>query len=147
MSNDLFNHLLATLASGPGMPQEGGKLPGGLGGLFATLTGNPEELTPPVDVHESKDKIYITIELPGVEKENIKIDLKGNCLSIQGEKPAPEKDMKILNGERQYGGFSRLIQLSSIIDLQKSDITFKNGVLTIMFSKKPEAQPTSLEIS
>ena len=76
---------------------------------------------PAVDIHESEEGFSVTADLPGVNKEDIKIDLKNNTLTISGEKKFEEKTPKenYIRIERSYGKFVRSFSMPNNIDSGK----------------------------
>lgn len=95
------------------------------------------ELSPRMDVHETKDAVELTIELPGMTQDDVKIAIDDDVLTISGEKKA-EKDIKEENYrvcERSYGAFSRSITLPRSVDADKIKATMSEGVLNIVAPK------------
>jgi HSP20 family protein len=106
-------------------------------------------LAPTVDVVEKEDAFEITADLPGLEQKNIELNLSGDVLTIRGERQE-EKEEKRRNyylSERQFGLFQRSFQIPESVDPDKIDASFKNGVLTIVMPKKPEAKKAERQIA
>jgi len=104
--------------------------------------------TPAVDIYDSKDNIVVKADLPGMNKEEIDVSVHKNTLIIKGEKKR-EKEIKekdFIRTERYYGSFNRVIPLSSEVQVDKVNATYKNGVLEITLPKKEEAKPKQLKI-
>ncbi len=103
---------------------------------------------PAVDLIDQKDKILAKVELPGVEKKDVKISLVDNNLTIQGEIKKEEETKKedYYYRERAYGNYARTISLPAEIDKDKIVAKFKNGILEITLPKKPEVQPKEITI-
>lgn len=103
---------------------------------------------PAVDLIDQKDKILAKVELPGVEKKDVKISLVDNNLTIQGEIKKEEEIKKedYYYRERAYGNYARTISLPAEIDKDKIVAKFKNGILEITLPKKPEVQPKEITI-
>lgn len=100
--------------------------------------GQAALLKPNVDI-ASTDKDYsITVEVPGVEEDNIKLELEGNTLTVKGEKKqeSETKEKDFYRVERSYGSFQRVLTLPEDADQDNIDAQFKNGVLTITLPKK-----------
>ena len=104
---------------------------------------------PSVNMDETKDKIRITAELPGVDKEDIDISITGDRVTIKGEKRAEDekKGRDYYRVERFYGSFNRTLQLPCEVDADKTGARFKKGVLTINLPKTSEAQKRSHRIA
>ena len=104
---------------------------------------------PAVDVGETQNSIILRCELAGVQKEDIKIDITGDTLSISGEKKwvDPEEDVKYHKIERTYGAFTRTFKIGVPIDQDKIKATYKNGVLEINVPKAEMLAQKKIEIS
>ncbi|MBQ6180804.1 MAG: Hsp20/alpha crystallin family protein [Ruminococcus sp.] len=95
------------------------------------------------DIKDEGDKYVMESELPGFEKEDIKLDINGSCLVISAEHKTEnsEKDDKgnYIRRERSYGSYKRSFDIPDV-DVEKINAEYKNGILTIDLPKKqPEA--------
>jgi len=106
----------------------------------------PDFWRPSVDISERDTEYKISVEIPGVSEEDIKLNVDGNQLIIRGEKQQEEKSEdkgKIHRIERRYGSFHRSLALPHDANLQDIHASFKDGVLDITVprdtSKEPEA--------
>lgn len=101
--------------------------------------------TPTVDVEETDEALVLTAEMPGLEAENVEIEVEGNLLTLSGEKTA-ERESEETDGrnlrvwERRYGSFSRSFTLPNAVEADKIKADFENGVLTIRMPKAAEAK-------
>lgn len=115
---------------------------------FATT--RKEETTrswmPRIDTVENKDNYIIYVEVPGMSKEDIKINVTENSLTISGEKKREEDDENLHYSERSFGKFERSFTLSSQIDVNNIKADYKNGVLNIVLPKKEETKPREIAI-
>lgn len=104
--------------------------------------------TPSVDISEESDKLVMTVELPGVDKKDVKISLHDNVLTIEGQKSrqAEEQKDKYYRCERSYGKFSRSFTIPTKVVADKIDAGYKDGILTITLPKVEEAQPRQIQI-
>ncbi len=104
---------------------------------------------PSVDIIEDNDNLTLTAELPGVKKEDVKINLNNNILTIEGEKKAAHetKEENTYRNERYYGKFTRSFTLSSEIDADKIKADYKDGILTVNLPKSEKVKPRQIEIS
>ena len=103
---------------------------------------------PAVDVAEEDNKYVVKIELPGVNKDDVKITLESSILTIRGEKKA-EKETKEKNYhrmERSYGSFLRSFNLPTTVKNDKIDAEYRDGILTITLPKVEEAKPKQIEV-
>jgi HSP20 family protein len=103
---------------------------------------------PAVDVYETEGSYVLKAELPGVSKEDIKIDVNNNALTIKGEKKFEEKKEKdnYMRVERRYGSFTRTFALSDKVDSGNIKAAFKDGVLEVTLPKKEEAKPKEIKV-
>ena len=97
---------------------------------------------PKVDIAETKDNFLITADLPGIDEKNVNITLDDGMLTIKGEKKTDTEDKQgeFYSRERSYGAFQRTFEVPAIIDENKIDASFSNGVLTVKMPKTPEAK-------
>jgi len=104
---------------------------------------------PMADVVETESDLKIFIDVPGMKKEDLKIELPGNnTLLIQGERKfeAQEKT-KYTRKERYYGSFTRSFVLPSTVDANKISATFQDGVLEVVLPKAESAKARKIEVS
>jgi HSP20 family protein len=102
---------------------------------------------PPVNLTEDKDCFYIRAELPGVNGDDLDIQVTSNNLAISGErKIASEEGAKYHRREREAGTFSRMIGLPGEVDTEKVDASLKNGILSIAVSKAEIAKPKQIAV-
>lgn len=107
-----------------------------------------EITTPTVDLYEEKDDIVVKVELPGLEKDNIEVDLTDNRLTIKGEKKKEEEVKKenYYRSERSYGSFIRTLELPRDVQADKIKAAFKNGVLEVRLPKTEEAKKKETKV-
>lgn len=104
---------------------------------------------PPVDIVDTEKAILIFAEIPGVDKNEVAIEVKDNVLSIKGERVV---DKSIGNGsyyrsERVFGKFGRSFALPTMVRTDNITASFKNGVLKIAIPKPEEKTPRQVSIS
>ncbi len=93
---------------------------------------------PKIDISEDEKNIYIDAELPGIEKENVKVTLHENMLTISGEKKFNEEKNKGRNfykKERLFGSFSKSINIVEDFAADKIEANFQNGILGLTVPK------------
>jgi len=107
-----------------------------------------EITTPAVDLYEEKDDIVVKAELPGMEKDNIEVNLSDNRLTIKGEKKQEEEVKKegYYRSERSYGSFVRTLELPREVQTDKVKAAFKNGILEIRLPKTEEAKKKETKV-
>jgi len=99
--------------------------------------GEDAAWNPGIDVFERDNRLVTKIDLPGLKKEDIKVEVTDGYLTISGDrkKDVEEKDERFYRIERSYGVFTRSIRLPFPVDDNKVNAVFKNGVLTIAIPK------------
>ncbi|MEJ2615123.1 MAG: Hsp20/alpha crystallin family protein [Ignavibacteriaceae bacterium] len=92
---------------------------------------------PKIDISEDEKNIYVDSELPGIKKNDIKITLNDNILTISGEKKneRKEKDLSFFRTERVYGVFSRSFTIPGEINPDTIDAKFEDGILKMVIEK------------
>ena len=103
---------------------------------------------PAVDLFEEKDDIVVKAELPGIEKDNIEVNVSDHHLTIKGEKKKEEevKQENYYRCERSYGSFLRTLELPADVKADKVKAAFKNGVLEVRLPKTEEAKAKEIKI-
>jgi len=116
-------------------------------------TGKEEAMTiaewaPLVDISEDEKEYLIKAELPEIKKEEVKVMVQDDVLTISGERTLEkeEKGKKHHRVERAYGSFSRSFTLPEDADPGKVNAEFKDGVLKIHLAKSEKAKPKSVEV-
>lgn len=104
--------------------------------------------TPRVDIAETKDNYLIEVEIPGVQKDDVKISFKDHILTIEGEKKLRNELKKddFIKQESFYGKFSRSFTLPDDVDVEKISADYKNGILTVTLPKTQEKKPKEIEV-
>jgi HSP20 family protein len=107
-----------------------------------------EEWSPSVDISETKDKLVIKAELPGLDAKDVNVSISGDLLTIKGEKKKEkeEKDEHHHYVERYYGAFQRSFQLPVNVKTDTIEATFDKGVLEVTLPKTEEAMKKEIEI-
>jgi HSP20 family protein len=104
---------------------------------------------PPVDIFQNgKDELVLKAELPDMQREDIKITVDNNILTIAGEKKLTDevKDEQFHRIERRYGSFTRSFTLPPSVDATKVSAEYKDGVLTLRLPLREEAKPRQIEV-
>ena len=103
---------------------------------------------PAMDIFQDKDDIVVKAELPGMEKDDIEVNLTDHTVTIKGEEKQ-EKEIKkehYYRSERSYGGFVRTLQLPADVQADKIKASFKNGVLEVRLPKTEEAKTKEIKV-
>ena len=103
---------------------------------------------PRINIEENDNNYEITAEIPGMSKEDIEIDLRGDILTLKGEKKIEEekKDKNFHLCERCYGQFVRTIRLPENAEKDKIDAEYKDGILKLNIPKVEEAKPKEIKV-
>jgi HSP20 family protein len=104
--------------------------------------------SPPLDVRETETGFTLRVEVPGVPKDQIQVNLENNTLTIRGEKKqvADESKGKWHHVERTWGSFERSITLPLRVNGEKIVARYQDGVLEIDVPKSDEAKPREIRI-
>jgi HSP20 family protein len=103
---------------------------------------------PRVDISETDDNFCIKAEVPGIKREDVKINIEDHVLSIHGENKQvkEEEGEQFHRVERYYGSFRRSFTLPENVDEEKIEANFKDGLLTLTIPKTEAAKPKSIEV-
>jgi HSP20 family protein len=116
--------------------------------MFAGGSGQNE--IPNIDVQEHGNNVILTADMPGVDKNDIKINVKnGNILEISAQKKTEQeqKERGFVRHERGYTGYYRSITLPATVDPSKAKATYNNGVLEITMPLTQEARANNIPVS
>lgn len=103
---------------------------------------------PGADIRETSEDVLIRLDLPGVDKKDVKVSLFGDTLTIKGERreQSEEKDVKWHRVERLHGAFERAFRLGTPVQGDKVSAGFKDGVLEIRVPKAESARPREIPV-
>lgn len=113
------------------------------GDLFPRFFDNEtRQSLPAVNIIEGKDDYRIDVAAPGLNKEDFKINLENNVLTVSSEKEEKqeEKDEKVMRKEFSYYSFSRSFTLPQTVNADKIKAMHKDGILQVIIPKKEEAK-------
>ena len=99
---------------------------------------SPSRFVPSIEVSDEGKALKVTAELPGMDKDDVNLQVEDGMLVISGEKKSESssEDEGLFRTERYYGYFQRAIPLPEDIDWERAEAQFKNGVLTVRFPKR-----------
>lgn len=105
--------------------------------------------TPTVDIYEDSDAFLLKLELPEVNKEEIKVNLNENVLAISGERRFENEDKRdnYHRVERSYGQFYRSFTLPPNVNAEAIQAEYKDGILRLSLPKKEEAKPKEISVN
>jgi HSP20 family protein len=91
------------------------------------------EMTPTIDIYEEGNEVVMKADIPGITKDDLKIDITENVLTLSGEKKKEEKIERddYYRYERSFGSFCRRFELPGDLDTEKIKAHFKDGVLEV----------------
>lgn len=103
---------------------------------------------PRVDVYETPDSIEMTLEVPGVPKDAIRVTTEQNRLTVAGERRLEHEDRRegYHRIERAYGVFERTFTLPNNVDPSNIAAQYRDGLLVLTLPKRPESKPRQIEI-
>jgi len=135
--DDLFNQLGRSCGRVPARRGESGQ---------ETMTIH--DWSPSVDVSETDNEFLIKVELPGVDKQDVKVSIHEGVLTIQGERKLEreEKNKKYHRVEREYGRFARSFVLPENVDETSVSAGHKDGLLNVTLGKVEQAKPKAIEV-
>ena len=104
---------------------------------------------PGADIIENENPFYIHLSLPGMKKEDIKIEMKGDDLVISGERRAKrtEENGKVHLSEINYGSFTRSFYLPENIEKENIQANYEDGILSVSLPKGEAAKAKTISIS
>ena len=107
-----------------------------------------QEWMPTVDISETKDKLLVKAELPGMDAKDVSVTVSGDLLTIKGEKKREEekKDEHYYCCEIYCGSFQRFIRLPVNVKTEKVDATFEKGILQVTLPKTEESKKKEIKI-
>jgi HSP20 family protein len=110
--------------------------------IDAELLAQPVGFLPATDITETNDLLTLSIELPGLEKKDLDIDVSDGVLTVRGEKleEKKEEDKKYHLIERTFGSFQRSFTLPRTIEADKISAEFDKGVLKVLLPKTADAK-------
>ena len=105
--------------------------------------------TPAVNIAETENEFEIELAVPGLKKEDFKINLEKNVLSVSAEKKAEEvnENKKFSKREYSYSSFTRSFTLPQSADQNKIEADYTDGILKLTIAKKEEAKIVTREIT
>ncbi len=115
-------------------------------GGWPSLTERP--VWPALDITETDDAILVRAEVPGCKADDVDISVKGNILTISGEKKEEkeEKSKGYYHAERSYGSFRRDISLPTEVDPAKVEANCKDGILTVRMPKEERVKAVKVKV-
>jgi HSP20 family protein len=102
---------------------------------------------PNADIYETPNELKVVLEMPGIEKKNVEINLEDDVLHVEGRLDLSKySGLQPLYTEYNVGHYARSFQLLSKIDQSKISAEMKNGVLSLTLPKVEEAKPRTIQV-
>lgn len=103
---------------------------------------------PPVDILETPESIVLIVELPGLDKKSIHVEVKENVITLKGERKFVKgiKEEQYHRIERYYGKFIRSFNLPSSVEKDKAEASFKDGILRVTLPKSQKIKPQQVTV-
>jgi len=101
---------------------------------------------PLYNICEDKKRVVLKLEMPGVLKDDLVINIEDNELRINGKRKEEEETGKYLVRERERGDYYHAFTVDNTVDREKIDASFENGILTLSLGLKESAQPRKITI-
>lgn len=106
-----------------------------------------KEIVPAVNIREEPDRVVLTAEMPGVEKEKLDIRVEGDEVTIEGSRSPSPAGMREIYRERRADAYRRRFVLGPSIDRSGIDAQLAEGVLTLTLRKVKARTPKKIKIS
>lgn len=121
---------------------------GSLGSLAWPIEAEGMGFSPACDFKESGKEYIVKFDIPGVKKDDVKIEIENNCLTVSGERSdtKEEKDARHFLTETSYGSFMRSFNLPAAVDENKVDAHYDAGVLTVTVPKLATSKAKEVKI-
>ena len=110
--------------------------------------GGIRRWVPPMDLVETDDHLVLKADLPGVDSDDVNIEVKDGVLTVSGERTTEHEERAdgFYRVERAFGGFSRSMSLPQQVDAEQISASFDKGVLEVRIPKPAERKPHRVEI-
>lgn len=102
---------------------------------------------PAADLIEQTDTYLLNVDLPGVDKKDLELNVENNVISIKGEKKETKDAKRFFRKETWAGTFRRTISLPMAADPEKVQAELKDGVLTVTIGKREELKPRQIAVA
>ncbi|MFW5800462.1 MAG: Hsp20/alpha crystallin family protein [Spirochaeta sp.] len=105
-------------------------------------------LKPRTETRTEKDgSVVLELEMPGIPRDSIGIEVDGTTLTITGERKPVSEEQNYLLRERRYGEFQRTYNLGQQIDSEKIKANLENGILRLNLPIKDQAKPRKIQVT
>lgn len=149
---DVFRRNLALRHLGPswgGLQSEFDRITEEFDRVFGpSISTRQREFMPSCDIQETKDNYLLSFDIPGINKNDISVELIGNQLTVSGERKHESKEDNefMRRSERYYGNFCRSFTLPDGTHTDKMEAVYENGVLAVVVPKSDKIKPMKISI-
>ena len=108
-----------------------------------------QQWIPAADVTEDQKEFVLTLELPGIKSDEVRLDLEGNQLAISGQKRTESQEgagARVRRIERGQRTFQRVFTLPDSVDTEHIEASLADGILTVRLPKTERSQPRQIQI-
>ena len=107
-----------------------------------------EDFSPAMDIRETDEAYIVEADVPGIKREDVKIEINDDVLTIKGERKVEQEENKkdYRRIERQYGSFRRSVSIPSGIQHDAVEAKFDDGVLRVTLPKREDTKPRRIEV-
>ncbi len=112
------------------------------------LTADDTLASFPVDLVEEDDRYVLKAELPGVKNEDLSLSVENDVLTLSAEKKDEyeSRDKGLYRRERSYGKLSRSFQLNGLVNAEKVDAEYRDGILSVTLPKREETKGRQIQV-
>ena len=108
--------------------------------------------TPSMDAWETEQAFVVSLDLPGLNRDQVEVNFDRNTLTVRGTRmatiPAPERgEVHVFFTERSPGSFTRTLRFPQYVEASKIEAAFNNGVLTVTIPKSEAAKPRKIKVN
>ena len=113
-----------------------------------SLSGTDHSWFPVSDISETPEHLTFRLEVPGLDRDDIRIAVENNVLTVRGDKQqvTESEDETFYHSERTYGAFARSFSLPNYVDADNVQASMDNGVLTIRIARREETKAREIAI-
>lgn len=118
-------------------------------GRMPKMSIKGQDFVPACEISETDTQYFMSMDLPGLKKEDIKVEIDENTLTVSGERKQEKKEGDETSTqyiERYYGTFTRSFALPSAVDAEKVEARYEDGVLKLEIPKSTAAKTRKIEI-
>lgn len=112
-----------------------------------TLERTRNTVRPACRIEEHEGAVELQLEMPGINRESVDINIDADTLTITGHRPGGDKDVNYLVRERRAGDFRAVYTIDERVDREKVDARMEHGVLHVTMHLKDEVKPRKIEVT